>query len=60
MFAQKGGMKGMGVTFEMGGGGGGGVGVYWRNLVVVVVWSVVFFKKIVSTMITFIVKTLMF
>ena len=32
MFAQKGGMKGMGVTFEMGGGGGGGV-----NLVVVVV-----------------------
>ena len=24
MFAQKGGMKGMGVTFEMGGGGGGG------------------------------------
>ena len=23
MFAQKGGMKGMGVTFEMGGGGGG-------------------------------------
>ena len=57
MFAQKGGMKGMGVTFEMEGGGGG---VYWRNLVVVVVWSVVFFKKIVSTMITFIVKTLMF
>ena len=24
MFAQKGGMKGMGVTFEMEGGGGGG------------------------------------
>ena len=24
MFAQKGRMKGMGVTFEMGGGGGGG------------------------------------
>ena len=26
MFAQKGRMKGMGVTFEMGGGGGGGGG----------------------------------